>query len=361
MKAALYRAADKPIQVEDVELGSVEPNEVLVDLEACGVCHSDLHVMHMLPQAPVPIILGHEAAGVVKEVGGAVSKVQPGDHVIIAFYGACGHCFYCVKGMRQLCCNRDIPARQVDGERPRITANGMPVMQGVGVGGWAHQVLLPESSIIKIRNDAPLDKVSLIGCGVMTGVGAAIHTAKVEAGSDVAVIGCGGVGLNIIQGARLAGANRIIAVDLLPNKLEMAREFGATHCVNGKDGDPVEQVKAIAPTLDYAFEAIGLGATVQQAFAMIRPGGTAVVVGVGFGKTAEIPLGDFLQEKKLIGSIYGSGQVHVDIPRLVDLYMEGKLALDPLISQVRPLSEVNEALRAMEAGEVARTLLSMKA
>ena len=361
MKAAVYRGLEKPILVEEVELASTEGSEVLVDITSCGVCHSDLHIMNMMPEAPMPMVFGHEAAGVVNEVGENVTSVKAGDHVIIAFYGSCGFCFHCVKGMRNLCTNRDFADRQFDGARPRLKTGGIPTMQGVGVGGWATQALMPESSIIKVRDDAPLDKIGLIGCGVMTGVGAAIHTAKVEPGSDVAVIGCGGVGLNIIQGARLAGANKIIAVDLMDSKLEMARQFGATHCVSGANGDPVAQVQALAPTLDYAFEAIGLGATVQQAFAMIRPGGTAVVVGVGMGKVAELPVGDFLQEKKIMGSMYGSGQVHVDIPRLVDLYMEGKLELDALISKVRPLSEVKEAFDDMTGGNVARTMLDVNA
>lgn len=359
MKAALYRGSDKPIVVEEIEIDAPEGSEVLVDLNACGVCHSDLHVMGMMAQPPVPMVLGHEAAGVVRAVGKDVTSVAAGDHVIVAFRGACGKCFYCVKGMRNLCTESDLPDRQATGPRPRLRKEGAPVMQGVMVAGWAHQVLLPETSMVKVRKDAPLDKVSLIGCGVMTGIGAAIHTAKVEPGSDVAVIGCGGVGLNVIQGAKLAGAHRIIAVDLLPNKLEMAREFGATHCVAAGEGDPVAKVKEISPYLDYAFEVIGLPVTVQQAFAMIRPGGMAVVIGVGTGHIAEIPLGDFLQEKRLVGSIYGSGQVHVDIPRLVDLYMEGKIMLDQLVSQVRPLNEVNQAIKALKAGEVARTLLSM--
>ncbi len=359
MKAALYRGSDKPIAIEEIEIDAPEGSEVLVDVTACGVCHSDLHVMARMPQTPVPMVFGHEAAGVVRSVGKDVTSVAAGDHVIVAFRGACGKCFYCVKGMRNLCTASDLPDRQANGPRPRLRKEGAPVMQGVMVAGWAHQVLLPETSMVKVRKDAPLDKVSLIGCGVMTGVGAAIHTAKVEPGSDVAVIGCGGVGLNVIQGAKLAGAHRIIAVDLLPNKLEMAREFGATHCVAAGEGDPVAKVKEISPYLDYAFEVIGLPVTVQQAFAMIRPGGMAVVIGVGTGHIAEIPLGDFLQEKRLVGSIYGSGQVHVDIPRLVDLYMEGKIMLDQLVSQVRPLNEVNQAIKALKAGEVARTLLSM--
>ncbi len=219
---------------------------------------------------------------------------------------------------------------------------------------------MPEGGVIVVRDDAPLETICLIGCGVTTGIGAAVNTAKVEAGSDVAVIGLGGVGLNIVQGARLAGARRIIAVDTVASKLELARRFGATDSVDASTEDVVARVQEISGGyLDYAFEAIGLAETVQQAFEMVRPGGTAVVVGVT-AQPVTVPGFGFLREKKLIGSLYGSASVKYMIPRLVDLYMEGKILLDELVSRRRPLSEVNEAFADMEAGTVARSVLDLR-
>ncbi len=362
MKAAVLREANGKLAIENLTYGPLEHGEVRVNITACGVCHSDLHFIEGGFPVMGPTVLGHEAAGIVDEAGPGVTSVVKGDHVVIAFHGSCGYCFFCTKGMRNLCERADPPERSSFGPRPRLfDASEKPVMQGVSVAGFAEQTILPEGSIIKIREDAPLEKVCLVGCGVMTGVGAAIHTAKVEAGSDVAVIGCGGIGLNIIQGARLAGAHRIIAIDTLDNKLKMAEQFGATHFINSTKENPVvkaQQITGRGP--DYSFEAIGLKATVEQAFNMIRSGGTAVVVGVGrMGMNAEIPVLSFLSEKKLIGSLYGSGQVHVDIPRLIDLYMDGKLMIDELVSKVRPLSEINEAFEDMKKGAVARSVMNV--
>ncbi len=363
MRAAVYREAGAKLQVENVTYGPMEHGEVKVNITACGVCHSDLHFIDGGFPFMGASVLGHEAAGIVEEVGAGVTSVVKGDHVVIAFHGACGYCFYCVKGMRNLCERSDDPARSFMGPRPRLLgADEKPLMQGVGVAGFAESTILPEGSIIKVREDAPLDKICLVGCGVMTGVGAAIHTAKVEPGSTVAVIGCGGVGLNVIQGARLAGAHRIIAIDMVPGKLDMAAQFGATHFINAGKEDPVAKAMELGGGRgpDYAFEVIGLKSTVEQAFNMIRPGGTAVVVGVGaIGVSAEVSILSFLQEKKLIGSLYGSGQVHVDIPRIIDLYMDGKLLIDELVSKTRPLGEINEAFEDMKKGAVARTVLNV--
>jgi len=363
MRAAVYRSPD-PLTVEQMDINGPEAGEVLVKIDSCGVCHSDLHVMNMMTAAKMqaPMVLGHEAAGVVEEIGDGVTSVAPGDHVVIAFHPTCGRCYYCVRAMPQLCERSDFPDRSARGERPRLTQDGSPIQQGVGVGGFAQYSVMPDFGVIKIRDDAPLAAASLVGCSVTTGVGAAINAAQVEPGSDVAVIGLGGVGLNVVQGARLAGAHRIIAVDLLDHKGEEAMQFGATDFVNGGDDDAIQQVKRIAAGgyLDYAFEAIGLPQTVAQAFDMIRPGGTAVVVGL-VTQPVTIPGRDFLQEKKLIGTLYGSSSVHHDIPKLIDLYMDGKLLLDELISRRRPLGEINEAMADMEAGEVARTVIDVNA
>lgn len=360
MKAALLTGPG-PLEVHQVEINGPEDGEVLVRIRACGVCHSDLHAIVGARAAgqplPVPTLLGHEAAGVVEDVGAGVTSVKPGDHVIMAFHPSCGKCFYCVRGQPQICERTDYPDRRATGQRPRLKLGGKPVNQGIGVGGFAEYTCMPEGGVVKVRNDAPLETVCLIGCGVTTGIGAALWTAKVEAGSDVAVIGVGGVGLNIIQGARLASARKIIAIDLLDNKLEMARQFGATHVVNASKEDPVAKVRELTGGyLDYAFEAIGLPATVEQAFQMVRPGGTAVAVGVTRGSVT-VPGGAFLQEKKLIGSLYGSASIQAAIPRLVDLYMDGKVMLDELVSKRRPLEELNEAFDDMEKGLVARSVI----
>lgn len=354
MRAAVFEGMDQPIAVRDVELDGPRRNEVLVKVAACGVCHSDLHVMKIMPG---PVVFGHEVAGVVEAMGEGVDDLQAGDHVVCAFHPSCGRCYYCVRGMPEICDRTDFPERAATGANPRLRLDGKPVRQGIGVGGFAEYTCMPRGGVVKIREDAPLELVGLVGCGVTTGICAAINTAKVKPGSTVAVIGCGGVGLNVIQGARLAGAYRIIAVDPVPYKLELAQQFGATHAVDSSKENPVAAVQALADGhLDYAFEVVGLGATVRQAWDMIRPGGMAVVVGLG-REEASIPLGGFLQEKKLIGSLYGSASIQADIPRIIDLYMDGRILLDELVSRRRPLAEVNEAFTDMEAGTVARSVL----
>jgi S-(hydroxymethyl)glutathione dehydrogenase/alcohol dehydrogenase len=360
MKAALLTGPG-PLEVKEIDINGPEDGEVMVRIRACGVCHSDLHSINGARAAGQPLpratLLGHEAAGVVQDIGRGVTTVAPGDHVIMAFHPSCGKCFYCVRGQPQICERTDYPDRRATGARPRLSLDGVPVTQGIGVGGFAEYTCMPEGGVVKVRDDAPLETVCLVGCGVTTGIGAALWTAKVQAGSDVAVIGVGGVGLNIIQGAKLASARRVIAVDLLDNKLEMARRFGATDLVNASREDPVAKVKELTNGyLDYAFEAIGLPQTVEQAFAMVRPGGTAVAVGVTRGNVT-VPGGAFLQEKKLIGSLYGSASVQAAIPRLVDLYMDGKVMLDELVSRRRPLEEINEAFEDMEKGAVARSVI----
>jgi S-(hydroxymethyl)glutathione dehydrogenase/alcohol dehydrogenase len=354
MRAAVFLGADQPLAIENVDLDGPGPGEVLVKVTACGVCHSDLHSMRATPP---PVVYGHEVAGVVESIGQGVDDIAAGDHVICAFHPSCGRCFFCVRGQPEICNRTDYPDRLFSGTKPRLRRNGAPVRQGIGVGGFAEYSCMPRGGVVKIREDAPLDTVGLIGCGVTTGIGAAINTAKVKPGSTVAVIGCGGVGLNVIQGAALAGAYRIIAVDTVPYKLELAQQFGATHAVNSSSGNAVAEVQELAGgNLDYAFEVVGLPVTVRQAWDMIRPGGMAVVVGLG-REEVSIPLGGFLQEKKLIGSLYGSASIQADIPRLVDLYMDGRIKLDELVSRRRPLAEINQAFTDMEAGVVARSMV----
>ncbi len=363
MKAAVYYEQNAPLRIEEIQIDKPKQSEVLVKIAASGVCHSDLSVMNgNLPFPPPPAVLGHEGAGIVEEVSSDVTSVQPGDHVILSWRPSCRRCGYCVTGRPQLCQTAGMELMTgflLDGTS-RLHKNGTEIRHFTGVSSFAEYAVIPESGIVKIRSDVPLEAAALVGCGVMTGVGAVINTAKVEPGASAVVIGCGGVGLNTIQGAVLAGAEKIIAVDLKPNKLELAKQFGATHCVNPKDGDPVNQVLALTDGLgaDYAFEVIGRADTAVQAYNSIRPGGTAVVVGVAKpDDMLTIPAISLLQEKTLKGSLYGSARPSVDMPKLLDLYMNKKLKLDELVSRRIALEEINDAFEWMEKGEVARSVI----
>jgi S-(hydroxymethyl)glutathione dehydrogenase / alcohol dehydrogenase len=359
MRAAVLRTAG-PIQIEDVTLDEPQAGEVLARVVACGVCHSDLHTINRAKSSalPAPVILGHEVGGIVEAIGPGVTSVVAGDHVVVAFRPNCGGCYFCVRGQPHLCERPDYPHRLFNGAQPRIKdGEGRPVQQGIGVAGYSEFTLMPERGVVKVREDAPLDRICLVGCGVTTGVGAAVRTARVEAGSDVAVIGLGGVGLNVVQGARLAGARRIIGIDTVAGKADLGAKFGMTDFIDASKVDPIEEARRITgDRLDYAFEAIGLGKTAEQAFEMVRRGGTAVIVGV-VGDDVTVPGRAFLNEKRLIGSFFGSAKLQYDLPNYVDLYMEGKLNLDDLVSRKRPLEEINEAFSDMMAGTVARSVM----
>lgn len=355
MQAAVLHERRAPMVLEDVELAEPRAGEVRVRLAASGVCHSDYsHWSRESPVSKLPLVLGHEAAGVVDAVGPGVSAPRPGDHVILAFGTKCGQCWHCVRGEPYLC---------VGGGPPpvRLTLRGEPVNQFLNVGSFAPYVVAPAVNCVVIRNDAPLVPAALIACGVTTGLGAVLNTARVEAGSSVAVIGAGGVGLNIVQAARLVGAARIIAIDLLDNKLDYAREFGATHVVNAGREDAVAQVQALTEGrgADYAFEVIGNARTIEQCYAMARRGGTAVVVGVApEDAVVSLPAPALMRTAKALkGCNYGNARPQVDIPRAVDLWMEGKLLVSELISRQFALHEVNEAFRALHDGEVARGVI----
>jgi S-(hydroxymethyl)glutathione dehydrogenase / alcohol dehydrogenase len=356
MQAAVMYERHKPLVVDDVDLAEPGSNEVEVELVASGVCQSDLH--HLERETPLspPAVLGHEGAGVVKSVGPNVTRVKPGDHVIIALGPQCGECFYCVRGMPYLCTPAQPP-------RTHLSKDGQPIVQMVQAATYAERTVVSQNNVVKIREDAPLDVVCIVGCSVATGVGAVMHVAAIEPGSNVVVIGTGGVGLNVIQGARLAGAERIIAVDLLDNKLEFAQEMGATHLINGGREDAIERVKALTGGrgADYAFEVIGLPKTIAQAYDSVRKGGTAVIVGVADAK-AEMPFKPFsmqMSARKLIGCNMGAYRPQVDLPLLVDLYMDGRIKLNELITRRFSLNEVNQALHALAAGEVARAILEI--
>jgi S-(hydroxymethyl)glutathione dehydrogenase/alcohol dehydrogenase len=357
MKAAVFREVNKPMEVEDVRVSKPGPREVLVRTAATGVCHSDLHFFNGTYPGQLPIVLGHEAAGVVEQVGSDVHYVKPGDHVITCLSVFCGTCEYCLTGHMSLC--QEPALRRGPSEEPRITKEGSKLNQFANLGSFAEMMLVHEHAIVKIRPDMPLDRAALIGCAVTTGIGAVIHTAKVEPGATVVVIGAGGIGLSCVNGAAIAGAGRIIAVDMVPGKLELARKFGATDVVNAKDTDPVAAVMEITGGgAHYAFEAIGLKKTAEQAFQMLRRGGTATVIGmIPPGQTVSVHGMEFLWEKKLQGSMMGSNRFRVDMPRFVDFYLQGKLHLDDLISRRIKLADVNDAFKQLEKGELARNVI----
>jgi S-(hydroxymethyl)glutathione dehydrogenase/alcohol dehydrogenase len=330
--------------------------EVLVRTVASGVCHSDLHFVDGLYPLPPPAILGHEAAGIVEAVGDQVTAFKPGDHVISCLSVFCGECDYRLVGKTHLCSTRPMRAK---GEPPKLTWNGQPVTQFANLSSYAEKMLVHEHALVKIPDDMPLDRAALIGCGVTTGVGAVLNTAKIEPGSTVAVFGCGGVGLSAIQGARIGGARMIIAVDTVESKLATARELGATHSVDASSGDPVQKIREITGGgADYTFEAIGLKVAAEQCFDSIRPGGTATIIGmIPVGQKIELDGAVFLREKKIQGSSMGSNRFRVDMPRYIDFYRQGRLKLDEMITRRGKLEDVNEAFRAMKAGEVARSVL----
>lgn len=357
MKAAVLREVNQPLSIEDLSTADPGPREVLVRTAAAGVCHSDLHFQNGSYPYPLPSVLGHESAGVVERVGADVHYVKPGDHVITCLSAFCGHCEYCLTG-RMVLCNEPELSRRPD-QPPRLSASGEPINQFLNLSSFAETMLVHEHAIARIREDMPLDRAALIGCGVTTGVGAVIHTAAIEPGSTVAVIGCGGVGLSCVNGAEIAGASRIIAIDTVSSKLELARKFGATDAVNAAEVDVVEAIREMTDGgVHYSFEAIGLKATTEQAFKIIRNGGTATVIGmIPVGTMVEIHGPEFLREKTLQGSSMGSNRFRVDMPRFVDFYLDGRLHLDDMISGRIGLGDVNDALQALETGEVARNVI----
>jgi len=359
VKAAIMYGFNEPLKVESVNLKPPRADEVVVKIAASGVCHSDLSVVQAKLPVPPPAVLGHEGAGIVEEVGKNVTDLQPGDHVVLSWVENCGKCHYCIEGHHHLC-DKNIRSA-MEGQEAVFEKNGLQISRMAGVASFAERTVVRATAAIKIPKDVPFDKACLVGCGVMTGVGAAINTAKIRPGQTVAVFGCGGVGLNVIQGAALCGAARIIGVDLMPNKLQLAKQFGATDTINAKDADAPTAIRDLTDGLgvDYAFEVIGAPAVIQQAFLSIKRGGKAVIVGVpGFGQDISVPGMMFpLEEKSLVGSLYGSANMRRDMPKLIDLYMQKKLKLDELISRRIKLEDVNAAFEAMEKGEVARSVI----
>ena len=366
MKAAVLLENNTPLVVEDVDLAEPKHGEVLVRYVASGVCHTDLSMMQALRPIPLPMILGHEGAGVVERVGPGVTRTKPGDHFIANPEPFCGRCKFCASGRPNICLMRGMPKnlfKMLDNTY-RVHRNGDPVHTLLQIGTFAHGAVVPEECVIPIRKDAPLDKVCLIGCGAMSGVGSVFNRAKVAPGSSVAVFGCGGVGLCVVQGAAIAGAGKIIAVDVRKQKLEMAEHFGATHVIDASREDPVSRIQQLTDDLgvDYSFEAVGTAKTVEDAFASVHRGGTCVMIGLPpAGTKITLDVDVIRPERVLMASGFGGARQPIDLPMLVDLYMSGKLKLDELISRTLPLEEVNTALDELQHGQVARSVLKYDA
>jgi S-(hydroxymethyl)glutathione dehydrogenase/alcohol dehydrogenase len=358
MKAAVMRANNAPLVIEEVRIDDPGPGEVLLKTKASGICHSDLTVIEGGLPMPPPCVLGHEPAGIVEAVGAGVSDFAKGDHVIGCITSWCGVCKFCTAGRPYLCLTQY--AGRPAGAKPRLSGASGPIGQFANLSSFAERMLCPERSLVKIRNDMPLDRACLIGCGVTTGLGAALNTVHIPAGSSVVIVGCGGVGLSALQGARIIGAGRIIAVDAQSWKFDLARKLGATDCIDATDGDPVAAVHQLTGGgADFVFECIGLVPTVQQAIAMTGRGGTCVLVGVvPIQKLVPISAADLtLQEKKLTGSYMGSNRLRFDMPKYVEFYLDGRLRLDEMISSRIELGAVNDAFDRMRKGEAARQVI----
>ncbi|WP_337005043.1 MULTISPECIES: Zn-dependent alcohol dehydrogenase [unclassified Microbacterium] len=363
MKAVVFRDPQSPIEFVDVDLAPPRAGEVRVRIAAAGVCHSDLHVKRGEWDAAAPLVMGHEGSGVVTELGEGVTTLAVGDHVVLSWVPPCGECRYCRAGHEARCqkvATVVAPLGVLFDGTSRLSRDGEPLHHYLGVSSFAEEVVVPASGAVKVRDDAPLDVIAVVGCAVATGVGAVLNTAAVEPGSTVAVIGCGGVGLNVVQGARLAGAERIIAIDVRPEKTQMALQFGATDRIDASQGDAVAQLRELIPDgVDYAFDAIGRTTTTEQSIQMLGLGGAAVIVGLPpTGARASFePLVLAEADQRILGSNYGSVRPSIDVPALVDRYMDGQLKIDPLISGRRPLAEAAAALDDLEAGSALRTLL----
>ena len=363
MKAAVLYEKGGPLQIEELSIENPHRGEVMVRVAAGGVCHSDLHVIHGDLGAPLPVVLGHEGAGVVEKVGDGVTDFKVGDHVLLLWRASCGQCLHCLSGRPALCelgAGIRWSGHLTDGTS-RFRRGNEEIRHFAGVSSFSELTVLPQEGLVKIDPTVPLEIAAIVGCAVMTGVGAVINTARVEPGASMVVVGCGGVGLNAIQGGALAGAEKIIAVDVLDNKLEYAKNFGATHLINAARVDPIDAVKEATGGrgADFAFEVIGSPKAMNQAYSMIRRGGTLVIVGVA-PTGAEVSFNAssiMLDEKTIRGSLYGSCRPKLDAPRMLSLYRSGRLKLDELISRQYPLSEINEAFAALGRGEVARSII----
>ena len=359
MRAAVLVDDSDQLQMADVEHDDPIGREVLMRSVAAGLCHSDYHYLDGTLNRPRPVILGHEGAGVVEAIGPDVRDISVGDHVVTCLVMGCGECIRCAAGEPTACLQPQVTKRP-SGSRPRLTLDGVSVGQMANVGSLADHILLDERAVTAVNNDIPLELACILGCAVVTGLGAVFNTAKVQPGESVAVIGCGGVGLNVIQGARLAGATRIIAIDANAGKLDRARHLGATHTIDASAVDAVAAMRDITgPGADHVFEVVGRPALVRQAFEMAAPGRAAYLVGIQSDDAElSLPVTGFRRGKRMVGVFMGDTNPRVDIPRYADLWRSGQLDLSGLISHTLPLDEVNHGFAMMMSGESARTVIT---
>jgi Zn-dependent alcohol dehydrogenase len=365
IKAAVLTGVDQPLTMrDDVEVESPRAGEIRIRVAASGVCRSDLSMQDGTTPVPMPVVLGHEASAVVLELGPGVTDFAPGDHVVVSWVPQCGACYFCRRGQPHLCQAADavlLAGGLLDGS-PRLRLDGAPLFQMCGAGTYAEETVIAACAAVKIPDDVPLDIAALLGCSVLSGAGAALNTATITPGDTVAVVGCGGVGLNVIQGARIAGAEVIIAVDIHQAKLDTARLFGATHTVDASRSDPANAVRDLTGQrgADVAFEVLGQARTIEQTVEMTRRGGQAILVGIprlDVMLTLPAFLGVVLQERTVKGCWYGSADIRGDVPRFLELYRTGQLRLDELVSRRIGLADVNDAMAALNAGEVARSVI----
>jgi S-(hydroxymethyl)glutathione dehydrogenase / alcohol dehydrogenase len=357
MKAAICREFAKPLVIEEVEIAAPGPGEIRVKLAACAICHSDIIYMDGGWGGALPSVFGHEASGIVEEVGPGIAGLKRGDHVVVALIRSCGGCHYCAQG-EQVLCETIFP---LDLKGPLAATDGSAIVQGLRTGAFADYVVVHASQAVRIPDEIPLDSASLLACGVITGFGAVTNTARMPAGAHAVVIGTGGVGLNSIQGAALGGARTIIAIDLSDEKLQAARKFGATHAINPKNNDVVETIRGITGGrgADYVFVTVGAKAAFEQAFGYIAKGGSVVIVGMpASGVMTEFDPGTLAAwGQRVLGSKMGSSRLALDVPMLVELYQQGRLKLDELISNRYPLERINEAVASTKRGEALRNVI----
>jgi S-(hydroxymethyl)glutathione dehydrogenase/alcohol dehydrogenase len=357
IKAAVCREFEKPLAIEQVELAEAAKGEVRVALQACAICHSDIMYIDGLWGGDLPAVYGHEAAGIVESVGSGVEGVRIGDHVVVTLIRSCGDCHYCNKEQNVLC----EKSFALDEDSPLSDADGAAIQHGLRTGAFAEQVVVEASQVCVIPQEVSSDVASLLACGVITGLGAVTNTAQVPAGSNVVVIGCGGVGLNTVQGAKLVGANTVIAIDITDSKLRAATAFGASHTINSSQQDACESIRSITDGrgADYVFVTVGAKAAIDQSMAYLANGGTMVVVGMpASGVMGEYDPGDFAARgQRILGSKMGSSRVNVDIPLLVECYRRGDLKLDELISGRFPLDDINDAISGVKNGSALRNVI----
>jgi len=357
MKAAVCNAFGQPLAIEDIDIERPHAGEVKVRIAATAICHSDIHLLRGEWPGELQIVAGHESAGTVEDIGDGVTRVKPGDRVVVSLLRSCGACFHCKRGAAHMCEGRFA----LNTETRLRNGRGDAVHPGIFVGAFAESAIVHESQVVRIPDRMPFDRASLLGCGVITGIGAVLNTAHVREGESVVVIGAGGVGLNAIQAAAILRANPIIAVDRVDTKLDAARAFGATDTINGANDDVRAAVRKLTSRRgpDYVFVTVGATAALPQALSIVRPGGTVVVVGLPEWKaTAAVRVADLVwNEQRVIGSRMGATRLDVDVPHLIDRYLGGELKLDELITARYPLERINEAIAAIESGEALRNVI----